>query len=222
MNDTKQPALPPALQRMADEAVRICGDDPHREGVPEQIVEIMREAFKDPGVCESAMEIVRENMDLFGSNADPGFGIMGVESNRIGYREPHDHGPCWAINVQLKGRLRMVHWAQDFSQADAGTVTITKVSDQVMGPGDVDYSPPGIAHELYPETDDSVELAVRCHALTSIDVQHRYDRTSDERIDWNWERKEAKVAGRFDTVGGEGDEPPPIALAERLKKIAAK
>ena len=42
MNDTKQPALPPALQRMADEAVRICGDDPHREGVPEQIVEIMR------------------------------------------------------------------------------------------------------------------------------------------------------------------------------------
>lgn len=216
------PVLPSALQKMAEEAVRICGDDPHRDGVPEQIVAIMREAFKDPEVRKQAMEIVLENQDLFGTNADPGFGIMGVASKEIGYREPHDHGPCWAINVQVQGDLRMVHWAQDFNEDAQGRVTITKVEDKVMHAGDVDYSPPGIAHELYPQTEDSVELAVRCHSLASIPTQHRYDRHANDFIHWNWSRKEALSKGPFNTVGGEGDNPPESALTKRLAAMTKK
>ena len=40
--------LPPVLAEMAQAAVDICGDDPHRDGVPAAIVKLLEEAFKNP------------------------------------------------------------------------------------------------------------------------------------------------------------------------------
>ena len=207
--------LPPVLAEMAQAAVDICGDDPHREGVPEKIVTLLEEAFKDPETREAAMGMVTQGMDLFGTNADPGFGIMGVESSKIGYREPHDHGPCWAVNVQVKGRLRMVHWARDSVDDESGDIVISKVDERVLEPGDVDYSAPTIAHELYPLTDDSVELAIRCHSLSTI-IQHRYDRSSGEYIHWSWGKKEAVGGGKFEAVGAENEPEAPSSLVKRV------
>ena len=90
-NPNDKAGTPSAFQQMAEEARRICGDDPHREGVPEQIMELMSEAFKNQEVREDALQGLKTSRDIFGSNAQPGFGIMGVESKEIGYREPHDH-----------------------------------------------------------------------------------------------------------------------------------
>jgi hypothetical protein len=87
-----------------------------------------------------------------------------------------------------------------------------------MGPGDVDYSPPGVAHELYPETDDSIELAVRCHSLASI-IQNRYDRTNGVHIHWSWGQKKAVETGEFQVVGEAGLNalPPGEAMTARVK-----
>ncbi len=208
--------MPEVFKRVAEEAVRICGDDPHRDGVPGKIMALLEAEFQKPEVREAAMELVHQGMDLYGTNADPGFGIMGVESAKIGYREPHDHENCWAVNVQVKGRLRMVHWAQDSVDPESGEITIKKVSDRVLEEGDVDFSAPGIAHELYPLTDDSVELAIRCHSLQTI-IQHRYDRSNGEYINWSWGKKEAVGGGTFKTIGGDDDEVPPSALTKRVK-----
>ncbi|MBL4622998.1 MAG: hypothetical protein JKY89_11410 [Immundisolibacteraceae bacterium] len=207
--------LPPVLAEMAQAAVEICGDDPHREGVPAKIVALLEDAFKNPETRDAAMGMVKQGMDLFGTNADPGFGIMGVESSKIGYREPHDHGPCWAVNVQVKGRLRMVHWARDSVDEETGDIVISKIDECVLEPGDVDYSPPTVAHELYPLTDDSVELAIRCHSLTTI-IQHRYDRSTGEYIHWSWAKKEAVGGGKFEAVGAENEPEPLSSLVKRV------
>ena len=162
------------------------------------------------------MQIVLENTDLYGTNGDPGFGIMGVASNKIGYREPHDHGPCWAINIQVKGRLRMVHWDKSAVDEATGHVTLRKVDEVTLGPGDVDYSAPGIAHELFPESEDSVEMAVRCHSLVTI-IQNRYDLSDGTYKRWSWGKRETVGTGEFEVEGGYTPaEPPPSALTSRL------
>lgn len=215
MANEQAKGAPSVLDRIGAEAVAICGDDPHREGVPGRIVALLQEAFQDEAVCDEALALVARGTDLYGTNADPGFGIMGVESSRIGYREPHDHGPCWAINVQVRGQLRMVHWAREAVDEASGRVTLRKLDEVLLGPGDVDYSPPGVAHELYPESDDSVELAIRCHSLASI-IQNRYDRASGKMVQWSWAKKAVVGEGTFDILGGDQEPPPPSALTARV------
>ena len=215
-NPNDKAGTPSAFQQMAEEARRICGDDPHREGVPAQIMELMSEAFKNPEVREAALQDLKTGRDLFGSNAQPGFGIMGVESKEIGYREPHDHENCWAVNVQVRGDMRMVHWIKDSKDDESGDIVLRKVDEVMLHEGDVDYSAPGIAHELYPQTEDSVELAVRCHSLTEI-IQHRYDRASGEYINWSWGKKEAVGGGKFTTVNAENEPAPLSAMTNRIK-----
>jgi len=215
-NPSDQAETPSAFQQMAEEARRICGDDPHREGVPEKIMELMTEAFKNPEVREDALRGLKTSRDIFGSNAQAGFGIMGVESKEIGYREPHDHSNCWAVNVQVRGDMRLVHWIQDSADEETGDIVLRKVDEVMMHPGDVDYSAPGIAHELYPQTEDSVELAVRCHSLTEI-IQHRYDRNNGEYILWSWGKKEAVGGGKFTTVNAENEPAPLSSMTSRIK-----
>lgn len=213
--NTQQPAK---LQAMFDEMLRIAGNDAHRPGVVEQLSELMKKTIADPQVLQYLREATSENPDLYGSMKDPGLGIMGVHSSKIGYREPHDHGDCWAINVQVAGKLRLVHWTQDGTDPATGKVRLRKIDDVLMGPGDVDYSPPGVAHELYPETDDSIELAVRCHSLASI-IQNRYDRTNGVHIHWSWGQKKAVETGEFQVVGEAGLNalPPGEAMTARVK-----
>lgn len=215
-NPSDMAETPSAFREMAEEARRICGDDPHREGVPEKIMALMTEAFKKEEVREAALQNLKVGRDLFGSNAEPGFGIMGVESKEIGYREPHDHENCWAVNVQVRGDMRLVHWARDSVDEETGDIVLRKVDEVIMHAGDVDYSAPGIAHELYPQTDDSVELAVRCHSLTEI-IQHRYDRSTGEYIKWSWGRKEAVGGGKFTTVNAENEPAPLSSMTSRVK-----
>lgn len=205
-----------AFIQMAEEARRICGDDPHREGVPEQIMAVMKEAFKNPEVREEALQNLKTGRDLFGSNAQPGFGIMGVESSEIGYREPHDHESCWAVNVQVRGDMRLVHWVKDSVDESTGKITLRKVDEVMMHPGDVDLSVAGVAHELYPQTDDSVELAVRCHSLTEI-IQHRYDRSNGKYVKWSWGKKEVVGGGDFDTIGAQNEPLAQEAMFSRMK-----
>ncbi len=215
-NPTESSSTKTAFMKMAEEAKRICGDDPHREEVPGQIMELMIEAFKNPEVREEALAGVKKGKDVFGSNSEPGFGIMGVESSEIGYREPHDHENCWAVNVQVRGDMRMVHWARDSMDEATGDLVVRKVDEKIMHAGDVDYSAPGIAHELYPLTDDSVELAVRCHSLMEI-IQHRYDRNSGKYVKWSWGKKEVVGGGNFTTIGGENEPEAPSSLMDRVK-----
>ncbi|RLA08406.1 MAG: hypothetical protein DRQ54_04405 [Gammaproteobacteria bacterium] len=215
-NPTDKAETSSAFQQMAEEARRICGDDPHREGVPAQIMALMREAFKNPDVRADALQGLKTSRDIFGSNAQPGFGIMGVESKEIGYREPHDHENCWAVNVQVRGDMRLVHWVRDSVDEETGDIVLRKVDEVTMHAGDVDFSAPGIAHELYPLTDDSVELAVRCHSLTEI-IQHRYDRSTGEYINWSWGNKEAVGGGKFTTVNAENEPAPLSAMISRIK-----
>ena len=133
---------PPAMQAMLDEMLRIAGDDAHRPGVMEQLAEVMKKAVADPQLLAALRDATGEDPDLYGSMKDPGLGIMGVHSSKIGYREPHDHGACWAINVQVSGKLRLVHWTQDGVDPATGKVRLRKIDEIVMGPGDVDCSPP--------------------------------------------------------------------------------
>jgi hypothetical protein len=100
---------PPSLQAMLDEMLRIAGDDPHRPGVMEQLAEVMKKAVADPQVLTALRDAALDRADVYGSMSDPGLGISGVRSSLIGYREPHDHGACWAINVQVSGKLRLAH-----------------------------------------------------------------------------------------------------------------
>ena len=219
MNTVKeQAAPPPKLQAMFEEMQRIAGNDPHRPGVVEQLSAVMKTALTDPQVRQYLRDATADNPDLYGSMKDPGLGIMGVHSAKIGYREPHDHGDCWAINVQVAGKLRLVHWTQDGVDLATGKVRLRKIDEVLMGPGDVDCSPPGVAHELYPETDDSVELAVRCHSLASI-IQNRYDRTNGVHIHWSWGQKKAVETGAFEVVGEAGLNalPPGEAMTARVK-----
>jgi hypothetical protein len=220
MNDvskTAPPATHPAVQEMLDAMVRIAGDDPHRPGVMEQIAAVMEKHCKDPAVVAALRDSALERMDVYGSMSEPGLGIGGVRSALIGYREPHDHGECWAINVQVAGKLRLLHWGRAGTAAD-GTPQIRKIDEVTMGPGDVDCSPPGVAHEIYPLTDDSVELAVRCHSLMSV-VQNRYDRRTGEHKRWSWKQKKALETGRFEVVGAEGlaEPEPPEAMTAHIK-----
>ena len=212
------PSRPPALQDMLDQMLRIAGDDAHRPGVMEQLADVMKKAVAKPEVLSALRDATEDNPDLYGSMKDPGLGIMGVHSAKIGYREPHDHGDCWAINVQVAGKLRLVHWTQDGVDPATGKVRLRKIDEVLMTPGDVDYSPPGVAHELYPETDDSVELAVRCHSLASI-IQNRYDRTNGVHIHWSWGQKKAVESGAFEVVGEAGLNalPPGEAMTARVK-----
>lgn len=215
-NPDDKAGTPSAFQQMAEEARRICGDDPHREGVPAQIMELMSEAFKNPEVREDALQGLKTSRDIFGSNAQAGFGIMGVESKEIGYREPHDHENCWAVNVQVRGDMRLVHWVKDSIDESTGKIMLRKVDEVMMHPGDVDYSAPGIAHELYPQTEDSVELAVRCHSLTEI-IQHRYDRSNGQYVKWSWGQKAVVGGGEFETLGGENEPEAQEAMFSRMK-----
>lgn len=214
----EQPALHPGVQAMLEAMERIAGDDPHRPGVMEQIAEVMTQACKDPEVVAALRDTAHERMDIYGSMAEPGLGIGGVRSALIGYREPHDHGDCWAINVQAAGTLRLLHWVQDGKDPATGTVRLRKVDEVVMHPGDVDCSPPGVAHEIYPLSEDSVELAVRCHSLASV-IQNRYDRASGELKRWSWAKKQAIETGRFEVVGEAGlaEPPPPESMTSRMK-----
>lgn len=209
---------PPAVQALFEDMRRIAGDDAHRPGVLEQLAELMKTAVARPEVLKYLQDATSDNPDLYGSMTDPGLGIMGVHSARIGYREPHDHGNCWAINVQVAGRLRLVHWTQDGVDPSTGTVRLRKLDEVLMGPGDVDCSPPGVAHELYPETDNSIELAVRCHSLASI-IQNRYDRNNGVHIHWSWGQKKAVESGQFEVVGEAGRNalPPGEAMTARVK-----
>ena len=219
MNTVKeQAAPPPKLQAMFEEMQRIAGNDPHRPGVVEQLSAVMKTALTDPQVRQYLRDATADNPDLYGSMKDPGLGIMGVHSAKIGYREPHDHGDCWAINVQVAGKLRLVHWTQDGVDLATGKVRLRKIDEVLMGPGDVDCSPPGVAHELYPETDDSIELAVRCHSLASI-IQNRYDRTNGVHIHWSWGQKKAVETGAFEVIGEAGLNalPPGEAMTARVK-----
>ena len=100
---------PPAVQALFKDMQRIAGDDAHRPGVLEQLAGVMRQAVAKPEVLKFLQDATSDNPDLYGSMNDPGLGIMGVHSAKIGYREPHDHGACWAINVQVAGTLRLVH-----------------------------------------------------------------------------------------------------------------
>ena len=156
-------------------------------------------------------------MDVYGSMAAPGLGIGGVRSSQIGYREPHDHGQCWAINVQAAGTLRLLHWTQDGTDPATGKVRLRKIDEVVMQPGDVDCSPPGVAHEIYPLSEDSIELAVRCHSLMSV-IQNRYDRGTGELKHWSWAQKKAVDTGSFEIVGdGRNEPPPPQSMTARMK-----
>ena len=219
MNTVKaQTAQPPKLKAMFEQMQSIAGDNPHHPGVVEQLSAVMKTALADPQVQQYLRDATEDNPDLYGSMKDPGLGIMGVHSSKIGYREPHDHGDCWAINVQVAGKLRLVHWTQDGVDPATGKVRLRKIDEVLMTPGDVDYSPPGVAHELYPETDDSVELAVRCHSLASI-IQNRYDRTNGVHIHWSWGQKKAVESGAFEVVGEAGLNalPPGEAMTARVK-----
>ena len=209
---------PPAVQALFEDMLRIAGDDAHRPGVLEQLADTMRKAVAKPEVLKYFQDATSDNPDLYGSMKDPGLGIMGVHSAKIGYREPHDHGNCWAINVQVAGKLRLVHWTQDGTDPATGKTRIRKIDEVLMGPGDVDCSPPGVAHELYPETDDSIELAVRCHSLASI-IQNRYDRNNGVHIHWSWGQKKAIETGAFEVVGEAGlnAAPPGEAMTARVK-----
>ncbi len=209
---------PTPLQAMLDEMLRIAGDDAHRPGVMEQLAEVVKKAVANPQVLDALRAAALDRMDVYGSMSDPGLGISGVRSSAIGYREPHDHGACWAINVQVAGQLRLVHWTQDGVDPATGTVRLRKIDEIVMAPGDVDCSPPGVAHELYPESDDSIELAVRCHSLASI-VQNRYDRSTGEHKRWSWAQKKAVQTGQFEVVGEAGLSalPPGEAMTARVK-----
>jgi hypothetical protein len=218
MSETAHSQRPAKLEAMFDEMLRIAGDDAHRPGVMEQLAEVMKKTVADPEVLAALKAATQENPDIYGSMKDPGLGIGGVPSAQIGYREPHDHGNCWAINVQVAGKLRLVHWTQDGVDPATGKVRIRKIDEVLMGPGDVDCSPPGVAHELYPETDDSIELAVRCHSLASI-IQNRYDRTSGEHKHWSWGQKKAVETGEFVVVGEAGlnARAPGEAMTARVK-----
>jgi hypothetical protein len=218
MSETAHSHRPAKLEAMFDEMLRIAGDDAHRPGVMEQLAEVMKKTVADPEVLAALKAATQENPDIYGSMKDPGLGIGGVRSAQIGYREPHDHGNCWAINVQVAGKLRLVHWTQDGVDPATGKVRIRKIDEVLMGPGDVDCSPPGVAHELYPETDDSIELAVRCHSLASI-IQNRYDRTSGEHKHWSWGQKKAVETGEFVVVGEAGlnARAPGEAMTARVK-----
>lgn len=217
MNAPTKPQ-PPAVQAMLDEMLRIAGDDAHRPGVLKQLAEVMKKAVARPEVLQYLRDATTGMSDIYGSMKDPGLGIGGVPSAQIGYREPHDHGACWAINVQVAGTLRLVHWTQDGVDPATGEVRLRKIDEVVMGPGDVDCSPPGVAHELYPLSDDSIELAVRCHSLASI-IQNRYDRTTGEHKHWSWAEKKAVDTGRFVVVGEAGLNalPPGEAMTARVK-----
>ena len=140
---------------------------------------------------------------------------MGVESNKIGYRGPHDHGPCWAINVQVRGSLRLVHWAQDAEEA-TGKITLQMLDETLLQAGDVDYSPPGVAHELYPLSDDSVELAIRCHSLAGI-VQHRFDRLTNKYVMWSWGERKVIGGGECESIGSDRPALPATVFAKRTK-----
>ena len=219
MNTVKaQTAQPPKLKAMFEQMQSIAGDNPHNPGVVEQLSAVMKTALADPQVQQYLRDATEDNPDLYGSMKDPGLGSMGVHSSKIGYREPHDHGDCWAINVQVAGKLRLVHWTQDGVDPATGKVRLRKIDEVLMTPGDVDYSPPGAAHELYPETDDSVELAVRCPSLASI-IQNRYDRTNGVHIHWSWGQKKAVESGAFEVVGEAGLNalPPGEAMTARVK-----
>lgn len=209
---------PAAMQAMLDQMLRIAGNDAHGPGVMEQLAEVIKKAVADPQVLNALRDAALDRMDVYGSMSEPGLGISGVRSSVIGYREPHDHGACWAINVQVSGTLRLVHWGQDGVDPESGKVRLRKIDEIVMAPGDVDCSPPGVAHELYPETDDSVELAVRCHSLVSI-IQNRYDRSSGELKRWSWAQKKAVDTGRFEVVGEAGltARAPGEAMIARVK-----
>lgn len=209
----------PGVQAMLEAMLRVAGDDPHRAGVMEQIAEVMQQAIKqDPTVVTALRDSALERMDVYGTMSDPGLGIGGVRSSLIGYREPHDHGDCWAVNVQVAGKLRLLHWARDGMDPATGKVRLRKVDEVTMGPGDVDCSAPGIAHEIYPLTDDSVELAVRCHSLSTV-IQNRYDRGTGEYKRWSWGKKQAVGTGEFEVVGAEGlaEPAPPEAMTARIK-----
>lgn len=195
--------------------LRAAGDDPHRPGVLEEIAAILTEALKDAEIRDEIRDRALENTDVYGSLEQPGLGLAGVRSAAIGYREPHDHGPCWAINLQLSGKLRLVHWQRVGADEATGKLALRRLDEVHLGPGDLDCSPPGIAHELFPETEDSVEVAVRCHSLASI-IQTRYDRNTGEYKLWSWGKRETVGTGEFLVVGDQGQAaPPPAALTSR-------
>ena len=203
------------MDNLFQELEQVAGGDPHEPGVMEKVAGVLQKAVADPELRDALAEKSRATSDIYGTMEKPGFGMAGVPSAKIGYRGPHDHGDCWAINVQLAGELRLVHWERAAGEQFSPRITLRRGSEVLMKPGDVDCSPPGIAHELFPETDDSIEMAVRCHSLASV-VQNRYDRKTGKFIHWSWGKKQAVGEGEFDVLGGDDVGEIPEDIANRL------
>ena len=53
--------LPSVLAGMAQTAVDICGDDPHRDGVPAAIVKWLEQAFESEETREAALGVVEQS-----------------------------------------------------------------------------------------------------------------------------------------------------------------
>lgn len=54
--------LSPVLAGKAQAAVDICGDDPHRDGVPAAIVKLLEEVFENEETREAAMGMVEQGV----------------------------------------------------------------------------------------------------------------------------------------------------------------
>lgn len=200
------------VEALFQELEQVAGEDPHSDGAMAKIALVLKKALEEPNVRETLRDMAYANQDIYGTLEKPGFGMAGIPSAKIGYREPHDHGGCWAINVQLEGKLRLVHWER--AGEDGDKILLRRGSEVLMGPGDVDCSAPGVAHELFPETEDSVEMAVRCHSLASV-IQNRYDRKTGSYKKWSWAKKEAVGTGEFTVQGGDRKEELPVDFADR-------
>lgn len=201
------------VEALFQELEQVAGEDPHHDGAMAKIALVLKKAMEEPNLRETLRDMAYENQDIYGTLEKPGFGMAGITSAKIGYREPHDHGSCWAINVQLEGKLRLVHWER--ASEDGDKIMLRRGSEVLMGPGDVDCSPPGVAHELFPETEDSVEMAVRCHSLASV-IQNRYDRKTGSYKKWSWAKKAAVGIGEFTVQGGDRKEELPVDFANRI------
>jgi hypothetical protein len=162
---------PEAFHSFVEEVLRILGDDPHREGVASQVAQAVRTALQSEEVYSWLCSEGPKHDALY-DEGDMGFAIL-VSSEGGQYREPHDHGPCWAVNGTLGGATRLRHYARDLAASTESRIVLRRVDEVVCGPRQVDCTDIGIAHELIP-MEPGPSLAVRCHDVRTV-TQHRYD-----------------------------------------------
>jgi hypothetical protein len=120
------------------------------------VVELVREALKDPGFVAAAIpEGTPERQVLY---EDPELGFTVLAHAYVGAKgsKPHDHGPSWAIYGQAEGETVMTDF-ECLARPEGGRPGRAKpVRDYVLKPGDAYLYEPGVLHA--PRRDTSTKL----------------------------------------------------------------